>query len=461
MKRFPFCAMTDTSASEIARSVKSGERSAVEIAGAALDEIRKQAPLNCFTDVTEDRALAEAAAIDARRARGETLPPLAGVPYAVKNLFDVSGVTTLAGSKMRREEAAASRDATVVERMAAAGGVLVGTTNMDEFAFGFTTENSHYGPTRNPHDTTRIAGGSSGGSAAAVGAELVPIALGSDTNGSIRVPASLCGVFGLKPTYGRLSRRGTFPFVASLDHVGVFSRSVLDLTTAYDALQGPDAGDPVCAQRKVEPCTPALSQGGRALRVGRLTGYFDENAGAEALAARDRALQAFDNVRDVGLPSVNEARSAAVIITAAEGASLHLPNLIARPFEFDVNVRDRLLAGALIPAAWVISAQRFRRWFANQMFEIFKTFDVLVTAATPWPATLIGQREDDIHGHTVNVLRSLGAMTMPFSFIGIPAMVAPAPTAGLPVGVQLVAAPWREDLLLRAASELELMGASS
>lgn len=453
--------MTDVSALQIAESVKSGKRSAVEIAETTLEHMRREASLNCFTAVTEGRALAEAEAIDARRASGETLPPLAGVPYAVKNLFDVRGMTTLAGSKMRSREPAASQDATVVDRMRAAGAVLVGTTNMDEFAFGFTTENSYYGPTRNPHDAARIAGGSSGGSAAAVAADLVPLALGSDTNGSVRVPASLCGVFGLKPTYGRLSRRGAFPFVASLDHVGIFSRSVTDLTACYDLLQGADAGDPACTVRDPEPCTAALSLGGRSLRLGRLTGYFDQNAGEEALAARDRALGAFENVRDVSMPSVDEARAAAVIITAAEGANLHLPNLISKPFEFDANVRDRLLAGALIPAAWVIQAQRFRRWFAGQIADIFQNVDVLVTAATPWSATPIGQRENDLRGRKLNVQRSLGAMTMPFSFIGLPAVVAPARTLGLPIGVQLVAAPWREDLLLRAASELELMGASS
>jgi len=156
---------------------------------------------------------------------GAALPPLAGVPYAVKNLFDVQGLTTLAGSRINRDRPPAKQDAVLVARMRAAGAVLLGALNMDEYAYGFTTENTHYGPTRNPHDPSRTAGGSSGGSAAAVAAGLVPIALGSDTNGSIRVPSSLCGIFGLKPTYGRLSRSGTYPFVASLDHLGPFARS--------------------------------------------------------------------------------------------------------------------------------------------------------------------------------------------------------------------------------------------
>ena len=175
------------------------------------------------------------------------------MPFAVKNLFDIEGVTTLAGSIIDADLPAAGEDAVAVAKLKAAGAVLVGALNMDEFAYGFVTENAHYGPTRNPHDPARIAGGSSGGSAAAVAAGFVPLSLGSDTNGSIRVPASFCGVYGLKPTFGRLSRRGVRPFVHSLDHVGPFAGTVRDLAAAYDALQGHDAGDPVSADRAVEP----------------------------------------------------------------------------------------------------------------------------------------------------------------------------------------------------------------
>src|SRR5262245_46705652 len=176
--------------------------------------------LNAFTAVTTERAQATAAALDGRRARGGELGPLAGVPFAVKNLFDVAGLPTLAGSKINREHPPAVRDATLIERLEAAGAVLVGALNMGEYAYDFTGENVHDGPSRNPHDKSRMTGGSSGGSASAVGGRLVPLSLGSDTNGSIRVPSSLCGIFGLKPTYGRLSRARTFPFVASLDHLG-------------------------------------------------------------------------------------------------------------------------------------------------------------------------------------------------------------------------------------------------
>ncbi|KOQ20764.1 amidase, partial [Achromobacter xylosoxidans] len=223
---------------DLARQIRAGERSAAAVLEATLARIRAaDARYNCFTAVTESRARQEAAAIDARRARGETLPPLAGVPYAVKNLFDTAEEVTLAGGRVNAANPPAPRDAALVARLHKAGAVLVGALNMDEHAYGFTTENSHYGASRNPHDPARIAGGSSGGSAAAVAGGLVPLTLGSDTNGSIRVPASLCGVFGLKPTFGRLPRTGSFPFVGSLDHLGPFAADTASLAAAYDALQ--------------------------------------------------------------------------------------------------------------------------------------------------------------------------------------------------------------------------------
>src|SRR5882724_467402 len=217
-------------AAGIVRQITEGARSAASVLAETKALIQAKDPgLNCFTATTFERAEREAAAIDGLRAQGKPLPPLAGVPYAVKNLFDVDGMVTLAGAKINAGNSAAADDAAVVARMSRAGAILVGALNMEELAYGFLTENHHYGTTRNPHDRTRGAGGSSGGSAAAVGAGILPITLGSDTSGSIRVPASLCGVFGLKPTYGRLPRTGTFPFVNSLDHVGPFANSVAGL----------------------------------------------------------------------------------------------------------------------------------------------------------------------------------------------------------------------------------------
>ena len=213
-------------APEMAASVASSETKARALLESCVKRIEAtDAKVNAFTDKTFSRAFAEADAVDARFAKGEVLGPLAGVPYAVKNLFDIEGLVTLAGSVVNRSHPPATADAFLVSQMKAAGAVLVGALNMDEYAYGFTTENTHYGPCHNPHDLSRIAGGSSGGSGAAVAAGHVPIALGSDTNGSIRVPASLCGVWGLKPTFGRLSRRGTYPFVYSIDHLGPMANS--------------------------------------------------------------------------------------------------------------------------------------------------------------------------------------------------------------------------------------------
>src|SRR5208283_1501965 len=195
------------------------------------------------------------------RARGASLGPLAGAPFAVKNLYDIEGLPTRAGSKINRDRAPAGADATLVARLEAAGGVLVGALNMGEYAYDFTGQNAHYGPSRNPHDLGHMTGGSSGGSAAAVAGGLVPIALGSDTNGSIRVPSSFCGVFGLKPTYGRLSRAGAFPFVSSLDHLGPFARSVADLALTYDAMLGRDPTDPAQADVAPMPSTITLDDG--------------------------------------------------------------------------------------------------------------------------------------------------------------------------------------------------------
>src|SRR6195256_4237533 len=229
------------SASEIAQAVTGRKISALSVTEAALARIAKHDPvLNSFTDVTADRARAKAPAIDAAIAAGKNPGPLAGVPYAVKNLFDVQGLPTRAGSKINRDLAPSPRDATLIERMDAAGAVLVGALNMGEYAYDFTGENVHDGPARNPHDATRMTGGSSGGSGGAVAGGLVPLSLGSDTNGSIRVPASLCGLFGLKPTYGRLTRARSFPFVSAFDHLGPLGRSARDLALAYDAMQGPD-----------------------------------------------------------------------------------------------------------------------------------------------------------------------------------------------------------------------------
>src|SRR5262245_2857693 len=312
-------------ASEVAAAVRAGRTSASAVVRAALARIAADDPvLNAFTAVLEERALARARALDNARLAGRELGPLAGVPFAVKNLFDIARLPTLAGSKINRECAPAPRDATLVARLEAAGAVLVGALNMGEYAYDFTGENVHYGPSRNPHDVQRMTGGSSGGSAAAVAGGLVPLSLGSDTNGSIRVPASLCGVFGLKPTYGRLSRAGAALFGISFDHVGPLAASVRDLAAAYDVMQGPDAADPVCADIAVDPCRTRLDDGLDGLRLAVADGHFATGGEPEVFAAVDSVAKAVGANRRVTIRENDRARAAAMIITASEGASLHM-----------------------------------------------------------------------------------------------------------------------------------------
>jgi len=446
-------------ASECIAAFESGELSAREIAQATLERIDAANPgLNAFTAVTAERALAEADALDAARSQGSQWP-LAAVPYAVKNLFDVEGITTLAGARLNAHNPPASSDSALVQRMNKTGALMTGTLNMDALAYGFTTENTHYGTTRNPRDPARTAGGSSGGSGAAVAAGLVSIALSSDTNGSIRVPASLCGVFGLKPTFGRLPRTGTFPFVYSLDHLGPLAASAMDLALAYDILQGPEPTDTACAQRGVEATLGLLEQGIAPLRIARLGGYFDENAGPEAQWAAQLAATTLGAREVVELPGSSQARAAAFVITAAEGGAMHLDALRARPEDFEPLSRERLTAGALVPATWIQKAQRYRSLFLHQALALFKHFDLLIAPATPVTATLIGQESFELGGRNVPTRPNMGLLTQPISFIGLPVAVAPLwPKGGLPIGVQLIAPPWREDLCLRAAHALELAG---
>jgi aspartyl-tRNA(Asn)/glutamyl-tRNA(Gln) amidotransferase subunit A len=401
----------------------------------ALASIRaKDGAINAFTAVLEDRARATAA----RKVEG----PLAGVPFAVKNLFDVKGLSTLAGSKINRDLPPATRDSPLIERLEAAGAVLVGALNMDEYAYGFSTENTHYGPTRNPHDTTRVAGGSSGGSAAAIAAGMVPLTLGSDTNGSIRVPSSFCGVWGLKPTFGRLTREGSFPFVNSLDHLGPFAQSLDLLAKAYDVLQD---GEPVAGLKGIE-----------GLRIVRATGYFEENCEPDVYELVRRAGERVRATRTVEIPAAAQGRAAAFIITASESGQLHLPNLRKRPQDFEPIIVDRLFAGALMPAAWYLQAQRVRRWYHRQVLKLFEEVDVILAPATPRPAQKIGQDFFTIRGKEMLARPNTGLLTQPISCIGLPVICAPVgKVGGMPVGMQIIAAPGREDLCFRVAHAIE------
>jgi aspartyl-tRNA(Asn)/glutamyl-tRNA(Gln) amidotransferase subunit A len=450
------------SAAETAEAVASGRTKAAAVIEAALARIAARNPvLNAFTAVTRERALAKARAIDETIAQGRSPGPLAGVPFAVKNLFDVAGLPTLAGSRINRERPPAKADQPLIGRLETAGAVLVGALNMGEYAYDFTGENVHDGPSRNPHDTAHMTGGSSGGSGGAVAGGLVPISLGSDTNGSIRVPASFCGLFGLKPTYGRLSRARSFPFVASLDHLGPLARSVRDLALAYDAMQGHDPEDPVCVDRPAEPALPSLEQGIGGLRIAAAGGYFRRGATPAALEAVDRVAKALGAAREIALPEAARARAAAFVITTSEGAALHLDRLRTRARDFDPAVRDRLIAGAMVPASLVARAQKFRRWYREEVLRLFQDVDAILAPATPFPAPRIGQQIMQLDGAEVQLRPNIGIFTQPISFIGLPVVAVPVPLRPLPIGVQIIAAPWREDVALRIARALEQQGAAA
>ena len=446
------------SAAQIAAAVAAGTLKASDVIVETLARIdRLNSRLNAFTDVTADRAKARAAVVDA----GQAMGPLAGVPFAVKNLIDVAGLPTLAGSKINRDHAPAAADSPLIARLEAAGAILVGALNMGEYAYDFTGENVHEGPSRNPHDLARMSGGSSGGSGSAVGGGLVPLALGSDTNGSIRVPSSFCGLFGLKPTYGRLPRAGSFPFVGSLDHLGPLARTVGDLALSYDAMQGFDPTDPACVDRPAEPVSSEIDKGVAGVRIASAGGYFQAGATPEALAALAAIVNALNVTQTVNIPDAQLARSAAYIITTTEGAALHLDRLRTRPDDFDPDVRDRLIAGALVPATAVADAQRIRRRFREQMLRLFEHVDVILAPATPCVAPLIGQKTFLLDGKEMPVRPNIGIYTQPISFIGLPVVAVPVQTAsGLPIGVQIITAPWREDLALRVARMLEAAGAT-
>ncbi len=448
-----------SNAGEIAAAVSSRRVTAEQIVEQTLAAIQKHDPtLNSFTHVTAERALSKARAIDTRLDKGQFAGTLAGVPFAVKNLIDIAGLSTLAGSKINADNPPATQDSPLVERLETAGAILVGALGMAEYAYGFTGENSHYGPGRNPHDPARMAGGTSSGAGSAVGGGLVPVALGSDTSGSIRVPCSYCGTFGLKPTYGRLSRALSFPFVASLDHLGPLARSVKDLALVYDAVQGPDPNDPVCADRPIEPVLPQLERGTEGLRVAVLGGHFAWGMSHEAKSAVESVAQQLGTDRVIELPEADRARSAAFVITAAEGGTLHLNRLKKRVADFDPETRYRFIAGTMVPATLVVQAQKFRRWFRDAARRVFESVDILIAPAVPTTAPLIGEKKFVLEGQEVLIRPNIGMYTQPISFIGLPVVSVPVPVAALPMGVQIIAPAWREDLALRVAYALESAG---
>ncbi|MBB5685702.1 aspartyl-tRNA(Asn)/glutamyl-tRNA(Gln) amidotransferase subunit A [Sphingobium boeckii] len=427
---------------ESAAAVKSGRISAVELVSAALGRIAEHNPaINAVTRTLDERALRDAAAVDAEVAAGRDPGPLAGVPFGVKDLFDVEGLSTTAGAARLKDAPPASSDAEAIQRLQASGAVLVATLNMDEFAYGFVTDNAHWGITLNPHDVDRFAGGSSGGSAAAVAAGLVPFALGSDTNGSIRIPASLCGIYGIKPTHASLPMEGVYPFVHTLDDMGAFARSASDLAAVDEVLRGNAASSSVPFQR------PAL-----------LGGWFHDNLASQMTAALEALSIGLGGLPTVQLAEVDRARSAAFLITAFEGGAYHRDALGTDPLSYDPMTRDRLIAGAAIPEAIYHEAMRYRDIFGAVMAAALETHDVLIAPATFGPAPLIADPFIAVDGKPQSARANLGLYTQPISYLGLPVIAAPLPVEGLPMGVQLIAAKGRDTDLLHFARTLEARG---
>lgn len=430
---------------DIAAKVRGGDISATEATKAVFADIaQRDERLNCVTRPLTDRAMTAAAAVDAAVAEGRDPGALAGVPFGIKDLFDVAGQVTTAGSKVLANDPPATRDAALVARLIDAGAIPVALTNMDEFAYGFATDNSHHGVTRNPHAPDHLAGGSSGGSAAGVAARLFSLGLGSDTNGSIRVPASLCGVWGLRATQGRLPVEGSYPFVASLDTVGPFADSAGGLRACFEAL--------------VQTENAPVDVG--ALKVARLGGWFAENMSAPMADAVDALGERLGATQTVELPEVARARASAFVISASEGAALHLHRLRTQAQNYDPAVRDRLLAGALLPASLIFQAHRLRNWFRARMHEAFTDADILLAPAVVGEAPRFDQPLIEVGGKMVSARANLGLYTQPLTLAGFPVLTVPMKTAGLPLGAQLIARPGREDLLLALGESLERDGSA-
>jgi aspartyl-tRNA(Asn)/glutamyl-tRNA(Gln) amidotransferase subunit A len=423
---------------DIAADVRAGRISAIETVEACLAALAVD-DLVAVTRVLAERARAEAAAVDAAVAAGRDPGPLAGVPYGVKDLFDVRGLPTTAGSALYADAPPAREDAEAIRRLHAAGAVLVATLNMDEFAYGFATINARHGTTRNPHDRSRLAGGSSGGSAAAVAAGWLPFSLGSDTNGSIRVPASLTGVYGIKATHGALPMAGVFPFATSFDDIGPFTTSVADMACVWDVLNGGGASDDQAT-----------------FRVALLGGRFRENVDPGHLTAMAAIAP---EAPVIELPDIARARSAAFIITAYEGGRLHRDALARDAMAFDPQVRDRLIAGALLPDALYREAQAFRAAFKQRVADLIAPYDILLAPATPCVAPAIADPRITVDGALSPARADLGIHSQPISFLGLPSLAVPIRRPGrLPLGLQVIGQAGSERALFRFAAMLEDRG---
>ncbi|MGD0760633.1 MAG: amidase [Candidatus Sulfotelmatobacter sp.] len=440
---------------ELAPLLRQKKISPLELTRASLERIEKQNPaLNAFITVTTDSALAAARAAEAEIARGDWRGPLHGIPIALKDLIDTAGVRTTAASE-RHKDRIPTEDAEVVRRLKQAGAIIVGKNNLHEFAYGGSSLVSYFGDVKNPHDTARIAGGSSGGSAAAVAAGLCYAAVGTDTAGSIREPASLCGCVGLKPTYGRVSSRGVIPLALSLDHVGPFATTVADTAIVLQAIAGYDDADITTPNVPVADYVSPLREGARSLRVGVPRNYFYDDLDAEVAAAVEQALAVIKTlvaeIREVKLDVPTDRT-----LQMAEAYAYHKQNATETPELYQPETLRRILAGANISAADYIQRRRELEQARRSIGDAFATVDLLITPTTPMPAPAIADlraNPDNLRPAELKLLRN----TRPFNVWGLPAISVPCgfTKSGLPIGLQIAGPHWREDLVLSMAHAYE------
>jgi len=431
----------------------------VEATRASLERIAAS-DLNAFVTVTESAALDRATVAEREISAGHYRGPLHGVPLAVKDIFNTEGVRTTMGSSFFADHVP-DHSATAVRRLEQAGAVIVGKTTTHEFAYGGTGDRSLSGAARNPADPTRITGGSSGGSAAAVAAGLVWGAVGTDSGGSVRIPAALCGLVGMKPTFGRVSTYGVFPLAPTMDHVGPLTRTVADNVAMLSALVGHDPLDPCSVDREAEDFSRLLARGVRGGTVGLPSGYYFEQIDSEvrkrvqAAAATFRSLGA--HVREVNIPRLHETFQAQRLTLAAEAFAVHAERLATEPERFDPRVRERLLRGEPLSAHHYVLAQQVREQARTDFGRALRGLDILLTPTTPVAATPLGSEEVTIEGRSVEVSAVIARLTAPANLIGIPSLSIPCGTtrAGLPIGVQLMAGAFDESTLYRYAMAYE------
>lgn len=442
---------------ELARRVRRKEISPVEIVRKTLERIESQgSSLNSYITVMGEQALADARTAEGEIRRGNYRGPLHGLPVAVKDIFATRGVRTTAGSKILSNWVP-DYDATVVTRLRKAGAVLIGKTNMHEFSYGVTSDNPHYGPVRNPWDPKRIPGGSSGGSGAAVATSLCAAALGSDTGGSIRIPAAACGVVGLKPTYGRVSRHGAVPFAWSLDHVGPIARTVEDAAVLLKVIAGHDAKDATSSQLPVPEYTQALRESVKGLRLGIPRNFFFEHVDSKTLSAVRAAVQELERLGartvQLKLQHFEHCAAAAAQITLVEAASYHEPYIRQGMQNYGDDVRLRLYAARNFLATDYVKSQRARTLLQEELTKAFEQADVIVTPTLPAPPPPIGQyfvQSGDMREHVIDAFIRFNN---PFNLTGMPAISVPCGfgSENLPIGLQIAGKPFDEAMVLRVA----------